>query len=249
MIKFFRHIRRSLIQKNQMGKYFKYAIGEIFLVVIGILIALQINIWNEQRKTKVEEGLYLNRLIVENKEDLTTFTNEINNLVFGIKTIEEFSKAFKEKSTSDSTLIKRANDYFQYGSIYPTFSSSTSTFDDLSSTGNLKIISSVALRDKLVKHYALHEQVNERIRIGIEWALPVDGPFTYEHNIMQFEPSSTFLFPNKSITEQASYLRTHADDFINMAAAQYWLKKDAISQLELLKEETEILINLLESDD
>ena len=58
MIKFFRHIRRSLIQKNKMGKYFKYAIGEIILVVIGILIALQINNWNEGKKIrKVELGL------------------------------------------------------------------------------------------------------------------------------------------------------------------------------------------------
>jgi len=46
MIKFFRHIRKSLIEQNKMGKYFKYAIGEIILVVIGILIALQINNWN-----------------------------------------------------------------------------------------------------------------------------------------------------------------------------------------------------------
>ena len=247
MIKFFRHIRQSLINQNKMGKYFKYAIGEIILVVIGILIALQINTWNEQRKINIEEGLYINRLIIENKEDLITFENEINNLKNGIATIESFSQAFKDVNTPDSVLVKTANDYFQYGSIYPTFSSSTSTFDDLSSTGNLKILSNTELRDKLVKHYALHEQVHERIRIGIEWALPVDGPFTYEHNIMQFEPSSTFLFPEKSLQDQASYLRIHKEDFINMAAAQYWLKKDAISQLELLKDESKIVIQLLES--
>jgi hypothetical protein len=47
MIKFFRHIRRSLLEQNKMGKYFKYAIGEILLVVIGILIALSINNWND----------------------------------------------------------------------------------------------------------------------------------------------------------------------------------------------------------
>ena len=50
MIKFFRHIRKSLLMENKTSKYFKYAIGEIILVVIGILIALSINNWNEERK-------------------------------------------------------------------------------------------------------------------------------------------------------------------------------------------------------
>ena len=49
MIKFFRHIRKDLMEKNKTSKYFKYAIGEILLVVIGILIALQINNRNEKR--------------------------------------------------------------------------------------------------------------------------------------------------------------------------------------------------------
>ena len=50
MIKFFRNIRQTLIMENKTSKYLKYAIGEIVLVVVGILIALQINNWNEQRK-------------------------------------------------------------------------------------------------------------------------------------------------------------------------------------------------------
>ena len=50
MIKFFRKIRQNLLSEGKAGKYFKYAIGEIVLVVIGILIALQINNWNETRK-------------------------------------------------------------------------------------------------------------------------------------------------------------------------------------------------------
>ena len=49
MIKFFRKIRYELMSENKTGKYFKYAIGEIVLVVIGILIALQINTWNQKR--------------------------------------------------------------------------------------------------------------------------------------------------------------------------------------------------------
>jgi len=55
MIKFFRKIRFDLMEKNKTGKYFKYAIGEIVLVVLGILIALQINNWNEKRIARVKE--------------------------------------------------------------------------------------------------------------------------------------------------------------------------------------------------
>tara|TARA_B100000768_G_scaffold102680_2_gene95562 strand:+ start:1088 stop:2101 length:1014 start_codon:yes stop_codon:yes gene_type:complete len=59
MIKFFRKIRQNLLMENKTGKYFKYAIGEIVLVVIGILIALQINNSNELRKEKGEEVIIL----------------------------------------------------------------------------------------------------------------------------------------------------------------------------------------------
>jgi len=65
MIKFFRHIRRSLIQENKTGKYFKYAIGEIFLVMIGILLALQVNNWNESNRNQRETTDYLERLSTE----------------------------------------------------------------------------------------------------------------------------------------------------------------------------------------
>ncbi|MFT6046016.1 MAG: hypothetical protein ACI9WC_001721, partial [Arenicella sp.] len=55
MIRFFRKIRQNLIKENKVGKYLLYAIGEIVLVVIGILIALQINTWNEDRKQSTSE--------------------------------------------------------------------------------------------------------------------------------------------------------------------------------------------------
>ena len=63
MIKFFRKIRQNLLMENKTGKYFKYAIGEIVLVVIGILIALQINNWNELKKLKEKENVFLKEII------------------------------------------------------------------------------------------------------------------------------------------------------------------------------------------
>ena len=65
MIKFFRKIRQKLLAKNKFSKYLIYAIGEIVLVVIGILIALQINNWNEQQKTKSNQEKYLTLLKTE----------------------------------------------------------------------------------------------------------------------------------------------------------------------------------------
>ena len=79
MIKFFRKIRYDLMKKNKAGQYLKYAIGEIVLVVIGILIALQINNWNEQKILKVQEKEALNEII----SDLTININKFNETLIG----------------------------------------------------------------------------------------------------------------------------------------------------------------------
>jgi len=90
MIKFFRHIRQSLIMKNQTNKYFKYAIGEIVLVVIGILIALQINNWNENRKDRIQEQVVLNQLLSDFESNLKQLDQKIEvryNMMAGAKKI------------------------------------------------------------------------------------------------------------------------------------------------------------------
>jgi len=75
MIKIFRKIRFDLMEKNKTGKYLKYAIGEIVLVVIGILIALQINNRNEDRKTRVEEMEYINSYLIDLEKDRVVMKN------------------------------------------------------------------------------------------------------------------------------------------------------------------------------
>jgi hypothetical protein len=248
MIKFFRKIRQNLLSEGKTYHYLKYAIGEIILVVIGILIALQINNWNENRKSAIQENLYLNRLLLENNEDINTFTTHISNLKKGIKSIENLSWALNTDTVNDSTLVAAANDFFEFGSIYPIFSSSTSTFDDLSSTGNLKDIKNTALRNELVKHYAKHKQVAEWIKISTEWALPNDAPFTYNNSIMRFEPVSAFLFGEQNLSAQAKHLRDKKEEYINNAAIHFWINKDAINNFELLIVQTNNIIHLIEQD-
>lgn len=77
MIKFFRKTRLDLMTKNKTGSYLKYAIGEVILVVVGILIALQINDWNEQRKDSLKEQKILNQLKSEYESNLAQLDEKI----------------------------------------------------------------------------------------------------------------------------------------------------------------------------
>ena len=79
MIKFFRKIRQNLLLEGKTGKYFKYAIGEIILVVIGILIALQINNWNEDNKKKRDERVLLQAVLANLELDSLGIANVVHN--------------------------------------------------------------------------------------------------------------------------------------------------------------------------
>ncbi len=78
MINFFRNIRKKLADDNKPLKYARYAIGEILLVVIGILIALQINNWNEERKAIISERSQINFVYQDLKRDLSKIESIYN---------------------------------------------------------------------------------------------------------------------------------------------------------------------------
>ena len=75
MIRFFRQIRQKLLTENRVSRYFLYALGEILLVVIGILIALQINNWNNYRDDREEEQVLLHNL----KQEFTKNLRELHS--------------------------------------------------------------------------------------------------------------------------------------------------------------------------
>ena len=87
MIKFFRKIRQQLLKENRVGKYLLYAIGEIALVMVGILLALQVNNWNEQKKERQIEQKLLEAL----KEEINSNINQIEQ---GIKLQKGYKKMY-----------------------------------------------------------------------------------------------------------------------------------------------------------
>ena len=103
MIKFFRKIRYDLMEKNKTGKYLKYAIGEIILVVIGILIALSINNWNQKLVSKDKAYSFLNQINKDLSLDLIYYKYMINKSSDYILIFDEFGKS---KTENDSLLVK-----------------------------------------------------------------------------------------------------------------------------------------------
>ena len=153
MISLFRKIRYRLAQENQFLKYSRYAIGEIVLVVIGILIALQINNWNEQRKERIEEKIFLKRFEVElntNLENILTAIslnkNRIHRAEFLLRTIDN-----PQLAVDSSSYFMKSIEHAGYTNI-PLISDNA--FEELKSSGNLSLISNEVLRAALQKYYS-----------------------------------------------------------------------------------------------
>jgi len=153
MIKFFRHIRRSLIQENRMGKYFKYAIGEILLVVIGILIALQINNWNEKRKATFQEITILKNI----QEDITLDTLDIN---FNIEKHNDFIDNEKRLLHFLQSDLSKPRDSINYSSalgVPLTVALHKSTFNNLQNN-QIGIITNNELKKNISRFYDFFAQ-------------------------------------------------------------------------------------------
>ncbi|KPM32941.1 Beta-lactamase [Croceitalea dokdonensis DOKDO 023] len=149
MIKFFRRIRRTLIDQNQMGKYFKYAIGEILLVVIGILIALQINNWNEDRKTNNVRNNYLNQVVIDLEADKAYYTKVINSLEKNLVKYEGYKSLYDTPDLEMLEVLYYVKENFTNFTLR--IEINTSTIKTMINTGTINLIEN-PLRDELSKY-------------------------------------------------------------------------------------------------
>ena len=153
MIKFFRHIRKSLLMENKTSKYFKYAIGEILLVVIGILIALQINNWNEHRKERQVEVKAYNDLLSTLKKDAAelSYILEVQrgSSVMQQQMISADFNDIQNIQSSDSLnkIIFQIMDGAR--SFFPKYG----TYNSIVSNKGIDIISSEEIKSKLIDLY------------------------------------------------------------------------------------------------
>ena len=149
MITFFRQFRKKLLDNNRLGKYLLYALGEIILVVIGILIAVRINDWNETRKNGIKEVEVLKNL----NEDIRYNARRLQEVYSFDSVICERNKVLlqiledPESSFQDSLKI-----YFGSISRYDVFSPRRMAFEALKSEG-LELIRNEDLRSAIILLY------------------------------------------------------------------------------------------------
>ncbi|MFD2587399.1 DUF6090 family protein [Croceitalea marina] len=138
MIKFFRKIRQKLLSENKFSKYLLYAVGEIILVVIGILIALQINNWNQKRIQQLEEQSIVKNIHIEYLQNKTSAK-------IRIKEAEQCEAALRQLMKmigKDEAYIKRQNvdSLLFYAFDPPIFRPSENTISGLIQSGRLELL-------------------------------------------------------------------------------------------------------------
>jgi len=198
MIKFFRKIRYDLMEKNKTGKYLKYAIGEIILVVLGILIALSINNWNENKKERKLETKVLTEL-------LSSLENNYNRMISDSLSRSSWNKSseivinFLERDLSYSDTL---NIHFQHSRKPGTnLSLSYAGYEGLKNVG-YDIITSDSLRKNIVElfeltHKALLEEMEYFETFQPERQAQIDRLFSYEDDKFNLEkPFDVPLKPN-----------------------------------------------------
>jgi hypothetical protein len=147
MLRFFRTLRQRLLTENKFSKYLLYAFGEIILVVIGILLALQVNNWNEDRKVKMKEKSYLQRFQQElglNLNEMDRLIQQSDDVLVKIDSLMalHFGEIPPVSHKTFNQLAKNSVDYLVY-------QSAEATIEDLIGSGELDIIEDAQIRESI----------------------------------------------------------------------------------------------------
>ena len=217
MIKFFRKIRQDLLSKGKTATYLKYASGEIVLVVIGILIALSINNWNERRKASIQESELLENIYEDIKYNLDRI--EYVYIEDSIQ-IHRNKRLLKILSDQNSKYHDSLQIYFGTITRYDVFSPRRTAYEAIKSRG-LELIKNKKVRSRITQLYdevyTLNELVlNLRKDIHVNsLSLFNDRFLTLDNVIYKIPIDFEYLKKDQKFINTLSYITAESENFLS----------------------------------
>ena len=246
MIKFFRNIRQNLLNEGKTSRYLKYAIGEIVLVVIGILIALQINNWNEARHQRQKEK----KILIELKRDLVSNDSILQNYMeiqqIVIDEIGLSINHLKNNRPFNDTISL----YLKHAWYPERIQFVSSAYESLKSVG-IDIISSGPLREDIAYLFSNELPfVSMWLRdAGQQYA---DAMFPYYIKFFEFTDELSTVAPSINPNETrliADYENlSNSKEFINVLSMKKSLKRAVVSRLTRIQERVKKTIDSIDKE-
>ena len=229
MIKFFKNIRQKLIKEGKTANYLKYAIGEIVLVVIGILIALQVNNWNENRKYSEEKIEFLTGI----RNELELDSKKADTLIKIYKQrLSYFNMVDSTYHLHDLDMVELADssdvlDYDKLMNIPLPFKSNNANYHAFTTYGSTKIIKNKELSIELQSYYGIIEDFNsswyeavENVESELNWKRAYEKKYKpyktiQDLNDKQFIAELSYFFDTiHSYLSLMFYVKDNANELI-----------------------------------
>ena len=161
MLKFYRRIRLKSLDEGNPKMYLIYAIGEVLLVMIGILLALQVNNWKEQIKENETELQYLERLMIDLASDSAYYARKIEESELNIKQLDKYiHEAYETQESIEE--VKQLCGHLYLNTDH--FAIQNSTYRELTSAGKLNIFKNELLKKSIIDYYRVTEDLGMQIQ-------------------------------------------------------------------------------------
>lgn len=166
MINLFRNIRQNLLKQNRISKYAMYAVGEIFLVMIGILLALQFNNWNTEKSNQVKEVWYLNNIAEDMEYQRASLLDMKTLYTKSIKHGKSILRSYNQYKNFRK--IDSFNEKLNVLSISQSFPNINNAYREMISSGQLSLIEDKELSTDIIDYYLFSEDCDLDITNDIE---------------------------------------------------------------------------------
>jgi hypothetical protein len=235
MLRFFRQIRQRLLTDNKFSKYLLYAVGEILLVVIGILIALQVDNWKEDIKQNKRELILLSELKSNLKTNVRNLENDISVQTKSIRSFEYILNLPNKKLPFNDSISRYLYDIDYCTDVVLI----TSAFQTMKSSG-LEIIRSDSLRMAIVNLYEVGypELMQETKRLEDQLWPAVVMPLFQKH----FRMSNNNYIPN----DYDNWLKD--TEFFNMVSIRLALRNTSTTYKKKTVQQTNAVIQLIDKE-